>query len=400
METSEEVNKEAANTAVLPATTIPAVLELPAEVVAELKKAGLSDPEMIKKVINDLGLTEKSDIGYLTKEGLMSIEGMKEIAAEKLLVALGLKKPPGSQAGSQPNPISLDMLPKPLSDESLLAALKAGGVIQVEESTIISAIRAALAAEFNLFELPDKLLILMESYAKRGEKPVDKKYWEIRKIVIYRSYAEIFEGLGIDGKFVTDPRKKELFGRIDKYLWPSLLEFQEHLEAWQKLYVQYTMSMYGYNQQIMGSGAPVTGMMPPDAGPVIDASESVINNLNKIFADLMVPITAAVALEAMRIKKILENKDLPPMIGAANREEMLRLLEAAVPATSPRMEDNITRFVLAILHLKDQTTGREMNEYLNAMFVVGSQIPWSQFRGIGAKKTDTDEDKNSRNKRF
>ena len=81
------------------------------------------------------------------------------------------------------------------------------------------------------------------------------------------------------------------------------------------------------------------------------------------------------------------------MTGAANRDEMLRMLEATVPATSPRMEENITRFVLAILHLKDQPTGREMTEYLKAMFMVASQIPWDEIKekttrkatGIGKK---------------
>lgn len=369
---------------------------LPAEVVSELENAGITNPELIREIIIGQELKEKGDIIYLTKEALMAA-GMKGVPLEKALVKLGIKNAPGAQPqpSQAANPmITLDILPKPPSDESLLTALKAGGVVEVDESTIISAIRASLAAEFDLFGIPGKLLVLMEAFAKRSQRPVDKKYWEIRKLVLSRSYAEIFEGLGIDGRFVTDAKKAELFERINQYLWPPLITFNQQLTVWQRQNLEFEMPVA--MQAFMGQGATVTGV-PPDTGPLMDASEELARQLNMIFADIMVPVTGAVALEAIRIKRVLENKDLPVLTGAANRDEMLRMLEATVPATSPRMEENITRLVLAILHLKDQPTGREMTEYLKAMFMVASQIPWDDIKekttkrvtGIGRKSNES-----------
>jgi len=56
-------------------------------------------------------------------------------------------------------------------------------------------------------------------------------------------------------------------------------------------------------------------------------------------------------------------------------------LGVAVSATYPRLETNLTRFVLAVMQAKDQPAGNEELQYFGALFMLGSQIPWDQLGG-------------------
>jgi len=119
-----------------------------------------------------------------------------------------------------------------------------------------------------------------------------------------------------------------------------------------------------------------------------------------VFAGMGVQITAAVGYDATKIKESLENPRLPSLTGAANRDQMLRQLGVAVSATYPRLETNLTRFVLAVLRIKDVAAGNEELQYFGALFMLGSQIPWDQLgdigrsskpTGIGARRRDGSE---------
>jgi len=58
---------------------------------------------------------------------------------------------------------------------------------------------------------------------------------------------------------------------------------------------------------------------------------------------------------------------------------MLKQLGVAVSATYPRLENNLTRFVLSIMGVKDQPAGNEELQYFGALYMLGSQIPWDQL---------------------
>ena len=120
-------------------------------------------------------------------------------------------------------------------------------------------------------------------------------------------------------------------------------------------------------------------MQPPDTGGLRDNAAAVADAVNRVFAGTGVQIAAALAYEANRIKDTLSNPRLPAMIGAANRETMLRQLGVAVSATYPRLETNLTKFVLAVMQAQEQPAGTEELQYFAAMFMLGSQIPWDQL---------------------
>jgi hypothetical protein len=128
-------------------------------------------------------------------------------------------------------------------------------------------------------------------------------------------------------------------------------------------------------------------MQPPPTDGLRDAAESVIQQINKIFAGLGIPVARALAFDAQRIKEILETPTLPAQIGAPNREQMLKLLGVAVPSDYVRLERNVTRYALAVLEIERLTAGQEELQFLTALMMLGSQIPWDRLGVPGRRST-------------
>lgn len=280
---------------------------------------------------------------------------------------------------------TIDVLPSVPTDESWLAALRVGGVLKVEQSTVISAIRAALAHRVGLYDIPEMLAREMEAFADKNDEAVPPEFYKIRKELTRRSYAEVFEAIdGLDGNFVTDARKKMFFSRIDASLWPAIVSYHQQLKAWIESWQGAANPAMIMNAMAMmvggGAGAMPPGMMqPPDTGPLRDAGDAMNNDINKVFAGTGVQIAAALAYDASKIKDTLGDARLPSLIGAANREQMLRQLGVEVSATYPRMETNLTKFVLSVMRVSDVPAGNEELTYFSSLYMIGSQIPWDQL---------------------
>lgn len=215
---------------------------------------------------------------------------------------------------------------------------------------------------------------------------MSEEFFRLRKQLTQRNYGDIFAAIdGLDGHYVTDARRNMLFGRIDTILWPSIISFHGQLkgyvDAWQQGASNPAMMMQALTM-IAGGGVgamPPSMMAPPDTGTLRDASDGFNDDVNKIFAGAGVQIAAALAYDAMRIKETLENPKLPALIGVANRDQMLRKLGVEVSATYPRMETNLTKFVLSIMRIKDVAAGNDELQYFSALFMLGSAIPWDQL---------------------
>lgn len=371
-------------------------------VVAKLKELGVPD-DAIGKIQADLGVSTVEDLAGITEEDLVSV-GMKKIPARRVVTVLKSAAPSASVAGMAAGAVgaasfSFDgILPSVLTESSWIEALRAGGVLKVDQSTVIAAVRAALAHRVGLFNIPEKLASLMEQFAEENDEQVDPEFFKLRKQLTRRNYSEIFEAIeGFEGTFVTETRKKQLFARLDKFLWPSFTEFYSQLKNWQEAWVQGSTNpalMMGAMMGMMSgggvAGALPPGMMsPPDTGILRDHADAVNDAANKVFAGMGVQIASAVGYDATKIKESLENPRLPMMIGVANRDQMLRKLGAAVSATYPRLETNLTRFVLAVLRVKDVPAGNEELQYFGALFMLGSQIPWDQLGGEGSSVKPT-----------
>lgn len=357
------------------------------QVVVRLGALGIPD-DMSAKIVAELGVEKEEDLPGLREADLVGL-GMKPIPARKLIAALASKPESVNQAAvGAINAVSFaSVLPTIPSDASWLEALRTGGVLKVDQSSVISAVRAGLAWRVGLFDIPNGLVALMERFADENEEQVDPEFFKLRRQMTRHSYAEIFEAIdGLDGAYVTEARKKQLFQRIDQHLWPAIVSFYAQLKSWQEAWMQGAANpMLMMNAFMAASGGmsmmPPGMMQPPDTGILRDTADAVADAVNKVFAGTGVQIAAALAYDANQIKETLENPRLPALTGAANRDQMLRQLKVAVSATYPRLETNVTQFVLAIMRVKDQPAGNEELTYFGALFMLGSQIPWDQLSG-------------------
>lgn len=348
-------------------------------VTTKLTEFGVA-PEAIAAIMA-LGVSDVDDLSMLT-EGDLTVAGMPAIQARKFLASI---KPVAVTADTTPTfgNVSFDgILPSVQDDASWLTALKAGGVLKLDQSTVVAAVRAALANRVGLYEVPSTLAAAMEAFAEESEEPVDPAVFGLLNQVTRRNYAEVFSALkGFDGKYVTEKRKKELFSKLEQLLWPAINSFNSQLKAWQESWMQGAANPAALMMVMMGgqAGMPPGMMQPPDTAVLRDSADAVRDAINRVFGGFGVQISAALAYEAAEIKKSLEDPRLPSLVGVANREQMLKKLRLAVPATYPRLETNLTRYVLAVMNLGDQAAGQEELSYIGAMFMLGGQIDWSQI---------------------
>jgi len=366
------------------------------EVTTKLTELGV-DADVIERIKTVLGVSSIDDMSSLAEKDLVEV-GMKVVPARKLVAAF---TPVATAADTVAySAAALDNLPKVPDDGPWLDALKAGGVRKVDQSTVISAVRAGLASRVGLFGVTAKLTEAMEEFAKRNDESVDEQFYVLQSQITQRNYAEIFAALpGFNGRMVTETRKKELFGQVDKHLWPSIASFYSQLETWYRTWLESAgnpaLMMAALVPGAVGGVMPPGMMAAPDTGILRDHADAVNDAINKVFSGTGVQIAAAVAYDANEIKKSLEDPRLPALIGAANRDQMLKMLEVAVPATYPRLEVNLTRFVLATMQVSDQPAGDEELRFFGSLYTLGSQIPWDQlgvssggYSGVAGRTSD------------
>jgi hypothetical protein len=74
------------------------------------------------------------------------------------------------------------------------------------------------------------------------------------------------------------------------------------------------------------------------------------------------------------------------LIGATNRDQMLRQLNVDVSSNYTRMEINLTKYVMGILNIKDVPAGNEETAYFGSLFMLGNQIPWDTISGASMRR--------------
>ncbi|MEI6352823.1 MAG: hypothetical protein WCO35_02720 [Candidatus Nomurabacteria bacterium] len=347
---------------------------------SQLVGLGLTEDQI--KILEAQGGEENEDMQYFTANDIVTHTKCGLVTAKKIVATFA----PKAQETPTATMYTVDdnILPKVPNDESWLKALCAGGVMKVDESTVIAAIRAALASQVGLYSVPEKLAKKIEDYADTNEDPVPTEFFKIRKQLTKRSYAEIFDAIdGMDGNFVSEARKKAFLGKINSNLWPAITDFYSQLKNWAETWQQGAANpamMMSAMAMMMNGGGKMPGMMaPPETGALRDEADALNNSINKVFSGVGVQISAALAYEASKIKESLENPKIPALMGVANRDQMLKMLSADVPATYARLETNITRFVLGVIKIKDVSVGEEEQQYFSSLYMLGSQIPWDKL---------------------
>jgi hypothetical protein len=357
--------------------------------------------DALKTKLSELGLTVEQTAQLEEKSGAKTAEDMAKLSDAEIVIYSGclpipaknivVEFAPAPEASVSADDLNM-VLPTVPDDESWAKSLRAGGVLKVEESTVISAIRAALASRVGLFDVPEKLAQAMEDYTEETEEQVTPEFYRLRKMLTQSEYGDLFAAIdGMDGRFVTKGRKREMLDRMDGQLWSSIQSFNDQLQSWNDSWMKQAMNPATMAAMVLGrTGAmPPGAMTVPDTGVLRDSAEAVNDQINRVFRGTGVQISAALAHEAGRIKEILQMPGLPAMIGTPNREQMLKKLGVSVPATYPRLEQSLTQFVLSIIKANDLPAGEEEQRYFGALVMLGGQIEWNLLNGMGAATDKT-----------
>lgn len=318
---------------------------------------------------------------FVLKECIGILRGPKPVLVSTLPATAGTPE----QAGGA---LSTDILPSIPDDDSFLTLLKTGGELKIGKTEVIAATRAALANRVGLYELPDKIIDSMEKFAEGLDEPCPAAFYEIQKIISKRTYADILKALDIEGTIrMSQKRKDEFLSRIESGFWESIAAFHGQVKGWQEQWMSgaanpgMMMSMLAAAVAGGGAGMPPGMLSPPDTSGLRDEAEGVINIINRTFSGTGIPVARALAYDAQEIKKILTDDRLPSQIGAANREQMLKMLKTNVSADYVRLERNVTKYILSVMEYPNLPSGQTEIAYLAAMLQLGISIPWETLSG-------------------
>ena len=350
-----------------------------------IKKYG-GDYVVVAK-IRGLGAETVADLRLLTESDLTSA-GLKLVNARKLLAELNdVAKKEATAAVAAATPIMSDysmILPSPSTNESFLKALKAGGVLKVDDSSYEAALRVFLADRCGLYAVPDKLSTAMLDYADGGDVPVDSIFFELLDSITRRNYGDLFSAIpGITGTFVSKKRRDEFVRRISNEMCPAVRDAYVALDAWYKSMLAASSNPAALVQAFSGimSGAGMgLGVSLPPTDAVHDAADTLKDAINHVFRGTAAPVGAAMAKDAMEIASVLNNPALPAMVGAPNREQMLKKLGINITPNYARLEQNLVRFVLSYIKFDEAGAGNEA-AYLTALWTLGNSINWPDLVG-------------------
>ncbi len=377
-------------------------------VVVRLKSLGVVD-DVIPKIV-DLGIGSIDDLVLLTEDMLVSSAvGMKAIPAKRLVLSLkGAEPSPNGKAAPAAAPMLslMSILPQVPDDLNLLAALKIGGVLKVGETEVLSAVKAGLYDATQLNNVPKLLMTAMMKFAREQGEQVSTQYRALKRATTRRSYAEVFAALeGADG--VTSVPKEErdyLMEQVLNKMFPALESFQFRLN---QFVVDYRAT--GLDPMLLmgvltgGASNPLLGITPPNVTPLIAASETVIDTINKCFAGEGCLAARALAFDAIETVKVLKEPGLPASIGAASYDHMLQQLGVNISSDFELLEKTVPQYALCVMQLKKRVTTGTPEElaFIAGMNQVGNQIPWELLTkkrpakrpaGIGGRGRDEEEE--------
>ncbi len=289
----------------------------------------------------------------------------------------------GAQPGAAPQAAAL--LPAAPDDEGLLASLVVGGIAKVSETDVAAALRVLLAERLGIFGIQEQLARKIEEHAVRLGEPCGPVFYRIQRELARQRHADVLTALGASKNLVSPSRKRALLDRLDP-LVGHFAAYQRELTTWKDQWMERISNpgaLFAGLAALMGGGsaAPAVAsssalMEAPDAGPVQAATATLIDRVNQVFAGTGIPVARALAADAIALKRLLEDADLPGALGASGREEMLKRLGIAVTAQGAQLERDLTRYVLAALRLPKVSTD-QLPAYIVAVEQLGDQIDWA-----------------------
>lgn len=357
------------------------------DLISKLTALGIEEAkakEIAEKAKAD-GVTDLAGAA-LINEGEWIGYGATKVAARKLVADLNKPAAPPAPAAPVASPFAMtSVLPAVPDDGDFLKLLQVGGTLEMQPTDVIAAVRVTFAQRYGLFDIDEKIVAAMELRAEELKKPYTQPYYDIRRELSRKKYADVLQALDVPGNIVTERNKKAFLGKLAG-IWDVLSDFQTRIDAWQSAW-QTKMSnpgvLFSGIAAMMSGGAAAgaaSGLVDaPDTAPVLDAATSVIDSLNEMFAGAGIPVARALAADAVQLRSILERSDIVAATGSASREEMIKKLGLAVTADTVRSEKSVTQYVLAVLKLPECPT-TQLPMYIVALKELGANVPWDALR--------------------
>ena len=302
-----------------------------------------------------------------------------------------------------------DLLPAvPTDAKSLLEALQSGGVPKVDDLLVYSLVRSAFADRQKYFRLPQLFLDRLETYSESVEEPLvgeaAERYIRIRNVVVERKYADILGPMGYKGNIMTKANIDKVLTRMESYFWNGLRDFHTQLEPWFKMWLESSgpAALGNFAQafaHVLGGASPIgtlptAPIEPPDTSGIRIAARSFYDVINKVCAGLGVPVTKALAGEAVRIQQMLDDPQLAQALGYPTKDLMLKELKISVSPDIVMMENIVASYALGVLGIRNiEAEGNVQKEYayLGALYQRGRQLNWELLLNRNPKTSSKTE---------
>jgi hypothetical protein len=270
------------------------------------------------------------------------------------------------------------------TDESFVNALLTDATLKIDETAMLAGLRAAFAEKVGLFDLPEKMVEQMESTAERLEEPCGKDWYELRKLITEKKYGDVLGALGVSGTFISEAKKKTFLNRANSLLIGPLVAFHNQLEAFRQNVLQGGIMSNPLAAIALISGKAMPGyasaaIQTPSSDPLRDSALGLRQQINKVFAGHGLICARALAYDAMRIKAVLENPQLPMYLGHLNKDQMLKSLGAGVTADYARLERDVAQYAVAAIRLPDIPRGEVEQAFIGNLFQLDFSIGWDRL---------------------
>lgn len=334
--------------------------------------------------LKEIGASKLEHFDVMTEADLTKA-GLLPIPARRLLASLKTA-PPAEDATDAPRAagpavLSATILPQPPdSDTPWLDSIRLGFKLKSDPAVVIPGIRASLADRAGLFRVPDILIKLIKENSLKNDEPNPPIIKEIRSMLLRNKFAEFIAAVGDVAAADITEGKDELFKRIDMYLWPTIADYRGVLAGWVRQYNE-TQNAIGNIGSIIAGRGSITP--PPPTGALHDYGETVIGAINKAYAGDGAAAAGGLAGWAKKITRYLDDNKaaLCTHTGAANEEQLLRMIGVESTSATVRMERDITQFIMGIIDAEKQTSGDAECSWYIALHNLGSQIPWDSLDG-------------------
>jgi hypothetical protein len=231
---------------------------------------------------------------------------------------------------------------------------------------------------------------MIERFAGEQEQPASDALYPLLEELRERNYADVLKPLDLNSTVVTKARRTEFQKRVANYAWRGLRTFHDALTAWYTSWSSQTRDPNIMLNMIAAMAGGNGGMLSPllQSTPDTQVLRSVVKDLassfNRVFAGLYgIPVARALAFDAARINKRLNDPNIPAAVGATSRDDMLRKLEITIPDWYVRMERSTYQYVISAFNM-DNVDDAQLPTYAVALYVLGTQISWDAISQLNA----------------